>query len=253
MRTGSLCLAAAVLALAGAARRSYCFSPEEAFERGNALYAEGRYEEALKAYLGILEAGWEAPEVYFNISDCYVRTGRLGHALLMCRKALRLAPGDEDVRANLEYIRSVLREGVPDSRESRLIRATLGLYESLSTDRLALAGSALLFALFGVLSFRAVKGGGPNSVRAAVALGFALALTAGAAVSKALQEERRVEAVILVPSAEVRSGPGEEFVVETTLGEGAEVRVKRSGEEWTEIALGPQLTGWVRTEQLGII
>jgi uncharacterized protein YgiM (DUF1202 family) len=79
---------------------------------------------------------------------------------------------------------------------------------------------------------------------------LALVVFLGGFAAKLWEETGGDEAVIVVPVAEIRSGPGEDFVVQTSLGEGAEVRVRRPGEQWTEVSLGPEMAGWVKSSDL---
>lgn len=230
------------------------FAPREIFARANSLYAQEKYEEALGLYEDILDAGLEAPELYFNLSNCYLRTGHPGLALAMCRRAERLAPGDQDVKANLSFIKSLVHEGSPTPESSRLLDFLLALHRRLSIDGALSISSAAAFVLAGLISFRIVSGRRLRLLAYfSVLAAFVLVASLAGFSAKLMQERNRVEAVVIVPLAEVRSGPGEDFVVQTTLGEGAEVRVRRSGDLWTEVALGPELAGWVRSSELEAI
>ncbi len=242
------CLTPACFATAGA------LSPEEGFARANSLYAEENYEEALGIYERIMREGWEAPELYYNASNCYLRTGRPGLALVMCKRAAELAPTDEDVRANLDFIESLVREGAPKPRSSRLLDMILSPYKVLSTDGALLATSISWFALAVALSLR-VLSLGPRRIAlyAAAAAGCGVIVFASCFGAKLWADVHRTEAVIIVPSARVLSGPGDDFVVQTSLGEGAVVRVKRSGGQWVEVLLGPEMAGWVRRSNLEVI
>ena len=92
---GSLCGVLAICILAQSPACAEVASPEEAFARASTLYAQEDYEGALRLYKQIIDGGWEAPELYYNASNCYLRTGRAGYALVMCKRAERLAPNDD--------------------------------------------------------------------------------------------------------------------------------------------------------------
>ena len=228
--------------------------PEEVFSKANSLYAEERYEDALRLYEEILEAGWEAPELYFNASNCYLRTGRPGYALVMCKRAARLAGGDEDIEANLAFIKSLVQEGAPAPESSRLLNVLLAPHRRLSIDGALATASAAAFALAVVISCRILLGRRKKSFAyLAVIATFVLVASMAGFATKLWEERRGGEAVVVAPVAEVRSGPGEDFVVQTSLGEGAEVKIKRSGEQWTEVSLGPDLAGWMKSSELEAI
>ena len=230
------------------------FSPEEAFSKANSLYAEEKYQEALLLYKGIIDEGWEAPQLYYNASNCHLRTGRPGYALVFCMRAARLAPNDDDIAANLAFIKSLVREGAPETESSRLLDAVLAAHRALSIDGTLAMASVSAFALAALLSVRIAFGvRGRVVVYLIACAGIALAVLSAGFCAKLWDEIRVTEAVVVAPVAEVRSGPGEDFVVQTSLGEGAQVQVKRPGGQWTEVELGPDLTGWMRSSSLEII
>jgi tetratricopeptide (TPR) repeat protein len=233
---------------------SPAFAPEEVFLKANSLYAEERYEEALNLYEEILAAGWEAAELYYNASNCYLRTGRSGYALAMCKRAKRLDPGDEDIEANLVFIKSLVQEGAPAPESSKLLDALLAPHRRLSMDGALATASLGCFVLASVVSARIILGRRKKLFAYLTVIAVFMVIASAAGFGAKLWEERRGnEAVVVVPVAEVRSGPGEDFVVQTSLGEGAEVKVRRPGEQWTEVSLGPEMAGWVKSSELEII
>jgi tetratricopeptide (TPR) repeat protein len=229
-------------------------APQEIYSQANALYAQDDYAGALRLYEQILSDGYEAPQLYYNAANCDLRMGKLGLALLMYRRAERLAPADDDIKANLIFVRSLAEGGTAKPEGSRLLRALLWPHRSLSIDGAAKTASicAFVFAAFlcmRVLYPRRLRLWGYCSVLSALVLAGSLA-----SLGAKLHVERAAsEAVVVAQQADVRSGPGEEFVVQASLVEGAEVKVKRTGETWIEISLGPDFAGWVKTADVEII
>lgn len=72
------------------------------FQQANAYYADELYYDAAESYQKLVEAGVEAPQVYYNLGNAYYRKGRIGKAILNYERALRLDPRNEDVKHNLE-------------------------------------------------------------------------------------------------------------------------------------------------------
>ncbi|MDH4069706.1 MAG: tetratricopeptide repeat protein [Ignavibacteria bacterium] len=87
-----------LLSLSGAALAQ---DPEQVFESANALYQEGRYEEARDQYESIVANGDESAALYLNLGNTYVRLGHMGKAILSYERGLRLRPDDEDLLYNL--------------------------------------------------------------------------------------------------------------------------------------------------------
>jgi len=252
MRVSVIALVALVLCLASASAPAA--EPDDLFERANSLYAREDYDGALQLYREIMEDGWEAPELYYNAANCRLRMGEMGMALLMYRRAQRLAPGDDDIKANLAFVRSLAEGGAPKPEGSRLLNVLLTPHRSLSVDgtTAVVSTSAFVLALFlclRVLHQRRLRLWSYCSVAAA----FVFFSMATSLAVKLHDESMSSEAVVVARSTDVRSGPGEDFVVQTTLAEGAEVEVKRAGEQWTEISLGPEFAGWVRSGDVEVI
>ncbi len=81
-------------------------SAESLFQQGNALYQQGKYQEALDVYTHLIaEEGFSGPLLY-NLGNCYAQTGRIGLAILNYERALRLSPGNADIKGNLDLLRT---------------------------------------------------------------------------------------------------------------------------------------------------
>ncbi|MBK1858580.1 tetratricopeptide repeat protein [Cerasicoccus arenae] len=76
-------------------------SPIIDFDQANALYAEGKFEEAATAYQKLLPEHQSA-SVHYNLGNAYYHLGEYGPAILHFEKALALDPRNPDIRANLE-------------------------------------------------------------------------------------------------------------------------------------------------------
>ena len=81
---------------------SFAQTEPDAFDRGNALYRDGKFEEAASSYESILRQGFASPSIYFNLGNSYYRMGRIAPAILAYERARRLQPNDADIKHNLE-------------------------------------------------------------------------------------------------------------------------------------------------------
>ncbi len=72
-------------------------------ERGNRLFRDGRYEEAVQAYRAALEDGTDTPVLHYNLGTALLRLGRYDEAEAELRAALKaVEPATrEDVYYNL--------------------------------------------------------------------------------------------------------------------------------------------------------
>src|SRR5690606_3967693 len=58
-------------------------------------------DKAIEVYKDLINSGFEGTSLYYNLGNSYYRTGKIGLAILYYEKALKLSPGDEDIRHNL--------------------------------------------------------------------------------------------------------------------------------------------------------
>lgn len=96
-----------------------CFGVEEdsLFTEAGQFYQAGRYEEALKNYLSIVDMDFENGPLHYNIGNCYYKLQDIGRTILHYERALKWMPGDEDLKSNLALANlSVVDKITPGSR-----------------------------------------------------------------------------------------------------------------------------------------
>lgn len=244
----SVAVAAVVLNASATAQEQVALrgGASRAFRQANALYSEERFDEAAATYEAILDAGFENADVEYNLGNAHYKSGRLGRAVLAYERALRLEPAHEDAIANLAFVSELLadrRVPVGGAVSEFLARGSTGF----TVDRLALASSFFYFALFGVLVAGVLRGGLAGwPGRLAAVLAVCLAVAGGALAYRVVQARENVEAVVLSQEVGVRTGPGEDFVLEFRLHEGTKVRLDESRGEWARVSVsGTDLEGWL--------
>ncbi|KJU84184.1 hypothetical protein MBAV_003620, partial [Candidatus Magnetobacterium bavaricum] len=78
----------------------------EVFQKASAYYAQGKYDSAIARYEGLLAAGVESGNLYYNLGNCYFKAGDIGRSILSYERAGRLIPHDPDLKANYEFVLS---------------------------------------------------------------------------------------------------------------------------------------------------
>jgi tetratricopeptide (TPR) repeat protein len=225
---------------------------EERFDAAGRAYEKGAFAEAGREYRALLEQGVRAPEVFYNLGNAAFRLGRLAEAILNYERALRLDPGDEDARHNLEFCRRQIVD-----REEAPAHWIVSAYQAWT--RLAgRDGEAwLLLALYvpGMIALAvwiAARGEMPRRSARFAALGLlGLALPAGGLVGlRAALEAGPPAAIVMVEKAEGRSGPGEDHAVLFTVHEGLRVQVRNRSGEWAHVLLPNGINGWLPASSL---
>lgn len=218
-------------------------------------YAKGEHQKALALYDSVNTA-YTSPSLLFNIGNCWSKLGDTPHAILYYERALRLAPGAEDVQANLDLERAKVVD-----RLNELPAFTLGsLWDRLQggTDvdqwaRRSLWACAVmaLAAIAGLLlRQRALK----RTLFAFAALALVATVLSTALAAYRVQEvESRSQAIIMSPSVEIlgepRSGATRLFI----LHQGTKVGALQQQNGWQEVRLSSGAVGWVPQETIEII
>ena len=79
-------------------------STDSLYQKSVELYEEGRYELALESWQQIVDSGFEAAELYYNMGNAAFRSNSIGYAALYYEKALKLDPTLRDAANNLEFL-----------------------------------------------------------------------------------------------------------------------------------------------------
>jgi hypothetical protein len=219
------------------------------FQEGNRLYQENDYYGAIEAYGGVLKAGLESADLYYNLANAHFKAGNLGDAILNYERALRLNPRGPDIRANLELARSLTADEIEPLPRFWVLSA-LSWWVNL-LPRMALTVGLVLTYLLGtfgliilILSRRTsgrrlgtwFVGGGTLGL---LVLGCTLAAREGFL-------GRAEWGIVMVDAAAVQSAPsGGDDLTLFQVHEGTRVRVDRTTESWLEIVLEDGRVGWV--------
>lgn len=240
-----ICLLALALTVAGWMRARAAETapgPSAMFDQANRLYEQKRYDEAVRAYEGILAGGVTSAALHFNLGNAWLKAGKPGRAILHFRRAGLLAPRDAAVTAALRFVRQNTR-GIAAPVESLWVRAarrlTLGEWSAI--------GAAGLWLIFLPLCVRVLKPGWRFPGRLWLGGVSLLTLLAWLGAFAVYTDSWQGEAgVVVVPETPLRHGPLEESAPVDTLKDGQEVRVLGAKDEWYEVNAFAKGTGWLK-------
>jgi len=223
-------------------------SPEQRVAEGNAAYTRGDYAAAAAAYEDALASGADDAVAHYNLGNARARQGELGHAVLAYLRALRLDPRNGDARANLAFVRAQMRDrGLQDATLPPVVAQLSGLIGLVSLDEWSLLLLGLLWATAAVVALIWVRGGAGDLLRRSlVALCVGVGLAGGIVGWRYWSERVREQAAIVVPEAEVRSGPAESFPVLFRVHDGLLLGVRGREDGWVRIGLGGEWVGWTQ-------
>ena len=252
-RTSLLILLAATLATLFAPLRAETL--EEAFLRGNAAYEQGHYDDAVRAYRGILRYRIKNPVVEYNLANAEFKLNNLGPAILHYRRALRLDPTDAETLSNLAYATSFCQDRVELPEQAAVVRWLRSAQNRLGARRQAWLALGLLWAFAGVIAWRVSRPGGWSGRYGwlLATLILAAALSSISAYDSWKQLDGRRLAVVQKDSADVLAGPGPNNPTLFTVHEGLTLEIRSVREGWLQISLPNGLNGWVNAKALGIV
>jgi tetratricopeptide (TPR) repeat protein len=218
------------------------------FSAANELYAKGKFADAATAYEKILQAGGQSPSLLFNAGNAEFKSGHLGRAIAAYRRAAQLSPRDDEIRANLAFVRNQVQGAT--IRESRWQNwaGTLTLNEG------AVLTTTLFWLTFALLVARQIRPALVPKLKVATRIFFALTLLSCTVL--ALQAANHFNSsVAVVTSAETaaRSGPFDEAQSAFAVRDGAELRVLDRHEDWVQVADGSGKIGWLSKNQIDVL
>ena len=228
--------------------------PDEAatrYNEANAHYQNGDFAEGLRLYEELIDGGIGNPYLYYNASNASYRTGSLGKAILYIERAYRLAPSDQDIRANRAFLGGVKqdREPVDDNAVAAFLT---GMYDGIPVSRAAL-WSGLMFAgamLFGSVALFTGKWVRKVSMVMVIVGGLICVLSTGVFLHKVHRSSTLTEAVIMTDEANAYSGPGTENTHIFTIHEGTLVVIERIRGGWNLVRLGSGAGGWIQADTM---
>ncbi len=222
----------------------------------DSAYVQGNYQKAIEVYSALLKEGQSA-DIYYNLGNAYYRTEEITQAILAYERALRLSPGDADIRFNLQLARSKTVDRIVPQTQFFAVTWYRSLVNSFSADGWAYA-SLLALALAIVLALLYLFSS-PLWLRKVGFFGAGLMLIAFLLSNLfAWQQQhdltQRHAAIIIQSAVPVKSTPAANGTDLFILHEGTKVEVTdNTMEEWKEIAVPDGNQGWVQTNQIELI
>ncbi|MBI2571397.1 MAG: tetratricopeptide repeat protein [Candidatus Schekmanbacteria bacterium] len=221
----------------------------ELFHKANEAYEAGDYETAKSLYGQLIASGLENGDLWYNLGNTELRSGRHGQAIASYLRAASYMPRDGDVQANLARARESAKDALAPPQAPVVLRTVLFWYYGSSLTELVAVAliASFLFWCACVLRLRLDS----EALRwAAAACAIVFAIAGGSAAARALFP--RQVAVVVTPAAAVRSATSDKSVVLFELHEGAEAALEGREEGWVKIALPEEKRGWIDARQVEV-
>lgn len=231
-------------------------SPDQLWDRANTAYINGDYHVAAEFYDQILARGLSSMKLYYNLANAYFKEGQLGRSILFYHRALRLAPGNDDIRYNLSVAEARTKDNIEQIPEffftewmrdvRRLMSCTAWSLFSLGALVFALA----LFLVYLLAQRLSLRKTGFYGTLVAVAV---FMLTSWFAMGERREMLDRTQAVVMAASTAVKSSPDKSATDLFVLHEGTLVEIANRLDNWCEITIADGKKGWLESRMIETI
>ena len=218
------------------------------FSAANELYAKGKFSDAADAYEKILQSGAQSPALLFNAGNAEFKAGHLGLAIAAYRRAAQLSPRDDEIRANLAFVRNQVQGAT--FRESRW----QGWFGALTLNEGALLTAALFWMTLALFIARQLRPALVPKLKTTTWLFATLTIFSVSVLGlQAANHFWSATAVVVSTGATARSGPFDDAQSAFTVHDGAELSVLDRHDNWVQVAGGAGQTGWLTVKQVEVL
>ena len=241
-----------MLVLGGLCASAAAQTASDEFERGNAFYRDGKFDQAAMAYEAILKQGMASPAIYFNLGNSYYRLGKTAPAILAYERALRLHPNDPDIKHNLDLVNLKTADRIEPLPELFFIEwlHTVSSYIPLHTTTWLFAfGWLILFASLATLYFFTST----NILRLIRILTIAALvwlIPVGVLLVTQVADARiRNDAIVTTSVTTAKTSPDSQSLDAFVIHEGLKVKLSDAVGDWVKIVLADGKVGWIRSQE----
>lgn len=215
-------------------------------------YQKGNYQKAIADYNEILKTGVSA-DVYYNLGNAYYRTENLPKAILSYERAKKLAPGDDDIKFNLQFVQGKTIDKIMPQSEMFFVTFYRSLISIMSVDQwaymsIALVTAALLLLLLYLFASRILlrKVGFYGAVACFIVFLFSILF----AFQQKSMLQAQDAAIVISPTVDVKKTPTEAGADAFTIHEGTKVNIlDKTMKTWWNVRLNDGREGWIKSSQ----
>jgi hypothetical protein len=229
----------------------------QAYDRGVAQLRENpndalnAFRIARDGFQAVIDSGVQNGKLYYNLGNAHLRLKEIGHAIAAYRRAQKFIPGDEQLRNNLRFARSLRRDTIRESGQRTFLETVLFLHYSVPfKTRIVVA--LVAYGLFWLLLLMRLFN---RRIRLGYVTLLALFVWVTLAVSIGVSwpdPDNPDEGVLVADDVMVRKGDGESYapLFAQPIHQGVEFDVLEQREGWVHIELADGNQGWVRNREV---
>jgi tetratricopeptide (TPR) repeat protein len=222
-------------------------------EQANAAYQSNDFKEAIALYTKVVDLQYESAVLYYNLGNAYFKSGDNARAMLWLERASRLAPNNEDIIHNINFIQQKLIDRIEQIPELFFVKWWNNCSQLFTGNQWAIlsivACILLVLSLLLMLLIRIPWIRSTSIFIAIIALFFALfsIIFAKKETSRYIQHP---EGIIMGYVVNVKSTPAEKGSDLFVIHSGLKVAITDHLNEWVEIRLPNGEKGLVLLSQI---
>ncbi|HMC00989.1 MAG TPA: tetratricopeptide repeat protein [Flavobacteriaceae bacterium] len=226
---------------------------EALFEEANALYNNGKYQDAIDKYRTILDSGEHSAALYFNLANSHYKLNHIAPSIYYYEKALQLSPNDQEIKNNLAFAQNMTIDAIdviPEAGFSKIIKNITNLTSFENWAKLSVA-LVFLFVILFLIYYFTYSGGKKRAAFIGSLMSLILMLiTLSLAFKKFNFDKQDKPAIVFVQEAQVKSEPNLRSEEAFKLHEGTKVQILDTVNNWKKVKLTDGKTGWMSNEDI---
>ena len=228
---------------------AFAASANDLFFKANKQYDTGNYQEAVDLYEKLVLNGVRSGSLYYNLGNTYFRLKKKGKALVNYERAKVLIPNDEDLKANYEFLSSLLNIKQLDDTYSIYKKIYFAIRNAFSIRGWFFISLTLFLSVCFLLGISIFNTHFRKKVYMPLAILGLCFFISTVFFLKNYQAKKHIKmGMVIVPKTEVRYSPSYSGAVAFELTEGTKAQILKTEGEWTHIRLNSKNSGWVETE-----
>lgn len=223
------------------------------FDQGKELYKNGKYQQAINAWMQILDKGDHSAELYFNLGNAQYKLNHIGPSVYYYEKALQLSPNDSDIKNNLAFAENARIDSIeplPQTVFSKWYKSISGVFTFNGWAILAVAFSIFFVAFFLFYYFAFSEKRKRLLFVSSMFTGILLVASLTMAFLTYGDYSKKQPAIIFSSEIEVKTGPTMGSSVAFVLHEGTKVQILAQDGNWYRITLADGKDGWIPASDL---
>ena len=217
-------------------------------QEANTAYQSNDFKEAIELYTKVVDLQFESPILFYNLGNAYFKSGDNARALLWLERACRLAPNNDDIIHNINFVQQKLIDRIEQLPELFIVKWWNSCSKLLTGNQWAIgsivACALLILCLLFILLIRIPWIRSISIFIATLAIIFAV-FSIVFAKKESSRYIQHPEGIIMGYVVNVKSTPTEKGSDLFVIHSGLKVGITDHLNEWVEIRLPNGEKGWI--------